>query len=340
MACYRTHRMKHVFSSAGIQTTEIMPERGRPTERSTMKVLIAGGNGYIGRHLSEALVRRGDRVVWLSRTPGRFSEDGLRHEEYHFDPVGSPADLSWREALTGADAVVNLSGAPIASRWNAAVKQALIDSRVETGRALVDAIAALPADERPEVYVTGSGIGIYGERGDALLDEHSTPGEDWLAQLAVAWEREARRAAEHGVRHVLVRTSVVLGDEGFLPKMLLPMKLFAGGPVGSGRQWFPWIHIDDIAGAYAFVIHEHGVVGAVNATAPESLRMSEFAAALGRALHRPSWFPVPLVVLRIVLGEVAPYTLFSQRAVPSALQSAGYEFRFPTIDEALGDLTA
>ncbi len=305
-----------------------------------MKVLIAGGNGYIGRHLSAALLRRGDRVVWLSRTVGRFAEDGLRHEEYHFDPVGSPADLTWREALKGADAVVNLSGAPIASRWNERVRQELYDSRVETGRALVDAIAAQPDNERPEVFVTGSGVGIYGERGDELLDERSTPGEDWLAQLAVAWEREARRAAEHGVRHVLVRTSVVLGDEGFLPKMLLPMRLFAGGPVGSGRQWFPWIHIDDIAEVYAFVIHERSVVGAVNATAPQSLRMSEFASALGRALHRPSWFPVPLAALRIVLGEVAPYTLFSQRAVPAALQNAGYEFRYPTIDGALLDLTA
>lgn len=304
-----------------------------------MRIVIAGGNGFIGRHLSELLTARGDTVIWLSRRIGRPGTEHLRAEEYAFDPLARPDDTSWRIALDGADAVVNLSGAPIASRWNERYKQELRDSRLLSARALIRAMAALPDERRPHVYVGASGIGVYGDRGDELLHESSEPGSDWLARLAVDWENVALGAADTGARVVVVRTSVVLGEEGFLPKMLLPMKLFAGGPVGSGRQWFPWIHVNDVAAVYAHAIDSPALEGPVIAAAPQQITMREFARALGHVLHRPSWFPVPAPILGIVLGEVAPYTLFSQRVVPESLTESGFSFEHPEIEEALRDLT-
>ncbi len=305
-----------------------------------MRIVIAGGNGFIGRHLSALLTQRGDEVIWLVRHPGRSGTEKLHAEEYAFDPVGSPDDTGWQQAVDGADAIVNLSGSPIASRWNARVKQELRASRLESARALIRAMARVPEERRPDVYVSASGIGIYGDRGAEALDESSPAGDDWLALLAVDWENVALGARDVGARTVLVRTSVVLGEEGFLPKMLTPMKLFAGGPVGSGKQWFPWIHIDDIAAVYAHAIDTPALKGPVIATAPEQLTMSQFAKALGRVLKRPSWFPVPGFVLSVILGEVAPYTLFSQRVKPTALVASGFHFAHPEIDEALRDLTS
>jgi len=304
-----------------------------------VRIVIAGGNGFIGRHLSTLLTQRGDEVIWLVRRPGRGGNEAVRAEEYAFDPVGSPDDTGWQQAVDGADAIVNLAGAPIASRWNARVKQELRDSRLLTARALIRAMAKVPTERRPDVYVSASGIGIYGDRGAEALDESSPVGTDWLALLAVDWENVALGARDAGARTVIVRTSVVLGEEGFLPKMLTPMKLFAGGPVGSGKQWFPWIHVDDIAAVYAHAIDTPGLKGPLIAAAPEQLTMAQFAKALGRVLHRPSWFPVPGFVLRVILGEVAPYTLFSQRVKPAALVASGFEFSHPRIDEALENLT-
>ena len=303
-----------------------------------MRIVIAGGNGFIGRHVSALLSARGDEVVWLSRHPGKTADHTLRAEEYAFDPIASPNDTDWHRAIDGADAVVNLSGAPIASRWNPRVKQELRESRLVSAKALIRAMAKVPPERRPDVYVSASGIGIYGDRGAETLSESSPAGTDWLALLAVDWENVAMGATDVGARAVMVRTSVVLGDTGFLPKMITPMKLFAGGPVGSGKQWFPWIHIDDIAAVYAHAIDTPSLKGPVIAAAPEQLTMGQFAGALGRVLHRPSWFPVPEFVLRIILGEVAPYTLFSQRVRPTALLASGFHFSHPNVDEALKDL--
>ena len=239
----------------------------------------------------------------------------------------------WAAEIPAADAVVNLSGYPIASRWNERAKRLLVESRIDTTRALGTAIAAAREQgSGPAVYVGACGIGIYGDAGDALLDEESPAGDDWLAQLAVAWEREALDVARCGCRVVTVRTGLVLGDEGLVPKLALPMKLFVGGPVGSGRQWVSWIGHDDIAGVYRFAIENEALSGPVNACAPEPVRMREFTATLGQVLGRPSWLPVPGFALRLVLGEVAPYTLFSQRASSAKLQAAGYRFREPDLE--------
>ncbi len=304
-----------------------------------MRIAIAGGNGFIGQRLTAQLLAAGHEVVWLSNRPGRFAL-GERHTEVPFTyltPLGEGPLPEWAAAVASADVVVNLSGHPIVMRWNEARKQLLRDSRVHTARAIKDAIMrARATGGGPSAYVGASAVGIYGDAGDTVLDESAPTGTDWLSQLGVTWERETFAVGEEtGVRTVAVRTGLVLGDEGFLPKMALPAKLFVGGPVGSGRQWTPWIHLDDVAAIYRFVIEHDGISGPVNAVAPDPVTMRDFSRALGRALKRPSWFPVPGFGLRIVLGEVAPYMVYSQRPTMRKLLDAGFQFTYPDIDAAL-----
>jgi hypothetical protein len=304
-----------------------------------MRIAIAGGNGFVGRALTARLLERGDEVVWLSHRPGRAAALGFPTvAEHAFDPAAT--DSAWAAAVRDADAVVNLSGHPIASRWSPRVKELLRSSRVDTNRALATVLARAAEDDpaHPRTLVTASGIGIYGDRSDEVLAEDAAPGRDWLAQLAVTWEAAAD--AGPAVRVAAVRTGITLGSEGFLPKMLLPMRLFAGGPVGSGRQYLAWIHLDDLTGIYDHVLHTGGISGPVNACAPGVVTMREFARALGRVTRRPSWFPVPAPMLRLVLGEVAPYTLFSQRASAERIQDAGYTFLHPEVEGALRDAVA
>lgn len=306
-----------------------------------MRVLIAGGNGFVGRALTRELQGAGHSVGWLSHRPGRAATLGFPGiNELAFVPHSE--NEAWVSAVADADAVVNLSGYPIASRWNAKVKHLIRESRIETNRALVRALVeAAEADpDRARVLVTASGIGIYGERGDEVLTEASAPGDDWLSRVAIDWEAATQPASDAGVRVAAVRTAVVLGREGVLPRMLLPMRLFMGGPIGSGRQYLAWIHLADLVGIYRYVIEHASVAGPVNACAPEQLTMAEFARALGKATHRPSWFPVPAFVLSVILGEVAPYTLFSQRATSAKIADAGYTFRFPDAVGALTDAVA
>ncbi len=307
-----------------------------------MRVAIAGGSGFIGRELTTQLLAEDAEVVWLSRRPGRTAApDGVRQVRFdHHD-----ADGTWAGEIATADAVVNLSGHPIASRWNSTVKRALRDSRVGTNRAIVRALAdAHAADpDRERVLVSASGIGYYGDCGNAVLDESTEAGADFLGQLAAEWEAAALEAARAGcARVVCVRTGLVLGNEGLVPRLALPMRLFVGGPVGlrARRQWVGWIHHADIAAVYRYAIATPALSGPVNAVAPEPTTMHGLSAALGRAMRRPSWLPVPGVALKVVLGEVAPYMLFSQRATPAALAATGFEFAHPDLAGAFADVTA
>jgi uncharacterized protein (TIGR01777 family) len=276
-----------------------------------MKVLIAGASGLIGTRLLAALHARGDEAVALPR----FGT--------------APWDVD------GVDAVVNLAGASIAGkRWSPEYKKELGDSRVLPTRALVEAIEK--ARQQPRVLVNGSAVGFYGDGGDKVIDESSGPGKDFLAGLVGAWEAEALKAP---VRTVVLRTGIVLSSKGgALEKMVPPFKAFVGGPIGSGKQWLPWIHLQDEVSAILFCLDHDSLQGPVNLAAPGIVNMKEFAKGLGRALHRPSWAPVPAPALRLAVGEFAEALLTGQRAVPKKLENAGFKFQFPTLDQALANL--
>jgi uncharacterized protein (TIGR01777 family) len=294
-----------------------------------MRVGVVGATGFVGRSLVAALIARGDEVVAYSRDPARARRSL---------PAGADAralEAITAEGVADLDAMVNLAGEPVgAKRWDDAFRAAIRESRVRTTRRVVDAIAG--ATPRPRVLVNASAVGFYGPRGDEEVTEAAPPGNDFLAGVCRDWEREAERAGAVGAREVRLRIGVVLGDGGgSLERMLLPFKLFVGGPVGDGRQWFPWVHLADVVGATLWALDHDDLRGPVNVTAPEPVRFADFAEALGRRLHRPSWLPVPAFALRLALGQMAEVVVTGQRAVPAALLASGYAFKYPRVAEAL-----
>ena len=248
-----------------------------------------------------------------------------------------PAGLA--PIVNGADAVVNLTGESIgARRWSAKRKQEILSSRVETTRTIVEAIGR--TSKKPSTLLNASAVGYYGIVENGEVTENHPPGNDFLADVCVRWEEEARKAERFGVRVVLPRTGVVLAkDGGALRRMTLPFKLFAGGPLGSGNQWFPWIHIEDEIGAMNHILQHPTISGPVNLAAPQPITMRQFCSALGKAMHRPSWAPVPTFVLKIILGEMAEaLVLGSQKAVSQKLLDSGYRFKYSSIDDALAQI--
>lgn len=298
-----------------------------------MQVVVSGATGFVGRHLVAQLQERGDEVVAVTRDTGkalRLLGRGVRAVTWREDEL--------REAVGSAGAIVNLAGEIIfGQRWSAAQKQRILDSRVEATEKLV---AAIQRDgPKPAVLVSGSAIGYYGAHEDEDLDEGSPPGDDFLADVCKRWESAALAAEEAGVRTVVIRTGIVLGQGGgALQRMAMPFRLFAGGPVGSGRQWFSWIHIDDLTGIILHAIDSEDLRGPLNATAPEPRTNVDFSKALGRALGRPSWIPVPAFALRLLFGEGAGFLVTGQRVLPKRTEASGYSFKYPTAEEALADL--
>lgn len=301
-----------------------------------MKIVLAGGTGFIGGALVAALLERGDAVVLLTRDPAAAQ----RHWDGKVDArLWNGRDPGpWVLAVDGADAVINLAGESVAGgRWTPERKLALIKSRVDSTRALIAAVEA--AKERPLVLVNASAVGFYGASPEGDCAEDAPRGSDFLAALCGQWERDAREADKLGARTVMTRFGVVLGKGGgALAKMLTPFKLGVGGPLGSGRQPFPWVHVDDAAGAILFAVDEAKLTGPVNVTAPEAATNASFTKALGRALRRPAFLPAPAFALRLALGEMSSMLLGGQKAAPKKLLAHGYRFRHPSLDGALASL--
>jgi uncharacterized protein (TIGR01777 family) len=315
-----------------------------------MKIVVAGGTGFLGAPLGSALLQDGHQVVVLTR--GAPSTDGAERgvpaqrdrgagapgvttspRKVTWTPNGAPGP--WADELDGAGVVVNLAGESIAARrWTAAQKQRILDSRLLATRSLVEAIRG--AARPPQVFVSGSAVGYYGPRGDEMVTEDTPPGSDFLARVCVQWEAEAQRAGS-STRVVCLRTGLPLErDGGALPKMLPPFWFGAGGPVGSGRQYWPWIHRQDWIDLVRFAIRTPAVTGPLNATSPLPVTNADFARALGRALRRPAFMPAPGFALKLLLGEMAAALLLSgQRAVSAKAEGAGYAFTYKQLDQAL-----
>jgi len=304
-------------------------------EDTKIRVLITGGTGLIGRALSASLVDDGHEVIVLSRRPERASglPDGVRVEGWDAHTAEG-----WGTLVSGAGAIVNLAGENIAAgRWTASRKRRILESRVNAGKAVVEAVES--ATRKPGVVVQASGVGYYGSCGDEEVTEETPAGDDFLAQLAVAWEASSAGVEAWGVRRAIARTGVVLSMQGgALPRMLLPFRLFLGGRLGSGRQWFPWIHVADEVDVIRFLIDNESAGGPFNLTAPNPVTNAEFSRTVGRQLRRPAFMPIPAFVLRLLFGEMATALLDGQRATPQRLLQLGFTFRFPQAHSALQDV--
>ena len=299
-----------------------------------MKVLISGGSGFIGSHLVASLVNDGHEVVVLSRRPEtKTPPKGVRYVAWD----GRTPNGEWVKELSGAQGIINLAGASIGSwPWTRQRMAELLSSRVSATGALLQALERTPAEFRPPVLVSASGIDYYGDRGDEVITEDSDPGDSFLASLSKQWEAEAQKAEPFGVRVARIRTAMVFGREAFAFRLLtLPFRLFVGGPLGSGRQWFTWIHIDDMVGLYRLALEDARVSGPLNAVAPDIRRERDVAKEIGRVLHRPAVFPAPAFALRLVLGKEAQLLLHGRHAKPARALTYGYRFRRGGLQEAL-----
>ena len=297
-----------------------------------MKILITGATGFLGRRVCEVLSQAGHTIVALSRDPTKAKQRvPALTEAFRWDALA--------EALKSCDAIVNLAGETVAGRWTDEKKKAIRDSRVLGTRNLVESLTKL--DSRPKVLISASAIGYYGDRGEETLTEDSPPGSDFLAQVCQAWESEAARAENFGIRVVRLRIGLVLGPGGGALQAMLPIfKLGLGGPLGSGRQFWSWVHRDDVAGAILFALERDDLRGPINVTAPQLVRQRDFAQILGRVLRRPAILPAPAFALKLILGEFASELLSSKKVLPQRLQQQGYQFRFAELEPALRALVA
>lgn len=298
-----------------------------------MKIVIAGGTGFIGRQLCQDLVQVGHSLIVLSRRPD--SAPAPANAQCRVIQWNGREDGSWTTHCDGAEVVINLSGAPIADkRWTPARKRELVDSRVLTTRALLTSIGKW--NTKPHTFITASGVGFYGDRGREEVNEESSPGKGFLAELCEVWEGAARQGESLGLRILPVRFGMVLGlHGGALPKMAFPFRFFLGGPILPGSQFVSWIHLTDLSRLLIWLITNPSISGPVNGVAPDSVPMREFCARLGAAMKRPSWFPVPGFILRIALGELAGMLTTGQRVYPKRALEGGFTFLYPGLPAAL-----
>ncbi len=300
-----------------------------------MRIFVTGGSGFVGTALCRSLLSQGNEVTALSR-----NQMGAAALPPGVDVcIGNPtAPGPWQEVAATFDAFINLAGANIFGRWSKGYKALINSSRVDTTRLLVEAIGQRQSPE-PAVLVSASGVGYYGFCGDEELTEPSPPGDDFLAEVCRQWEAEAQKAKDHGARVVLARFGVVLGKGGGALAQMVPVfRLGLGGPLGSGRQWFSWIHRADLVAAISFLLHSEGLSGPVNCVTPQPVRNRDLAKELGRVLKRPAFMPAPGFAIKAVMGELGSVLLEGQRVLPAALMGAGFHFSFPTLAQALTDL--
>jgi len=300
------------------------------------RIVITGATGLIGRKLVRALIHRGDNVIVFSRDAEKaksFFPKAMESVEWNYQHPEQ-----WKYKIERTDAVVHLAGVNLfVKRWNDEFKRVVLESRELSTKNLVEAIKS--CTNKPEVFVSASGIGYYGDCGETMLNENSAKGNDFLADVCEVWENESVNVEESGVRSVQIRTGIVLtAEDGALKQMLLPFKLFIGGHLGNGKQWASWLHIDDIVEIYLHAIDNSSLTGSLNASSPNPMRMKEFAQTLARVLHRPSLFPVPKFILRLVVGEASEVVLASQRIDVKKLVESGYKFKFEILEDALRDL--
>ncbi|MCC3412353.1 MAG: TIGR01777 family oxidoreductase [Microcoleus sp. PH2017_29_MFU_D_A] len=306
-----------------------------------MKVAIAGATGFVGSRLVEKLQAAGHQVVVLSRDAAKAGRVFPASAYPNLEVVAyTPAESGdWQNSIAGCDAVVNLAGVPIAEeRWTAARQQAILDSRRLTTAKLVEAI--VNANPKPSVFVSASAIGYYGTSETAEFDESSPAGNDFLAAVCKDWEAAAQPAKNAGTRLAILRLGIVLGMGGALAKMLPPFKLFAGGPIGTGKQWFSWIHREDVVDLILYSLQNSQVQGVLNATAPNPVRMNELCQTLGEVLSRPSWLPVPGFALEMLLGDGAKVVLEGQKVLPKQTLASGFQYQYPMLKLALEEILA
>jgi uncharacterized protein (TIGR01777 family) len=301
-----------------------------------MKVAITGATGLVGSRLVERLHKQGEQILVLTRNAS-FAQKVFPSQNFPnveivaYTPTKSGA---WQDAIAGCDAVINLAGEPIGEgRWTPERKQEILNSRQLGTQKIVEAIAK--ANLKPRVLVNTSAIGYYGTSETATFDEASASGNDFLAQVCQAWEAEATKVKDAGVRLVILRFGIVLGNGGALAKMIPPFQLFAGGPIGSGRQWFSWIHIDDLVNLILQALNQSDMEGVYNATAPNPVRMNDLSHTLGEVLHRPSWLPVPAFAIEALLGDGAIVVLQGQQVLPKRTLDSGFQFQYPNLKPAL-----
>jgi uncharacterized protein (TIGR01777 family) len=297
-----------------------------------MKIFVSGGTGFVGTSLVRYLLDIGHSVI---ATGSSSAPESVDHENFLFISADTTKKGPWQDSLNNIDALINLTGRTIFNRWSERYKKEIYNSRILTTRNLVEAMP----DDKAVVLCSTSAVGYYGDRGEEILKEDAGPGNDFLATVSMDWEKEALLAERKGARVAIMRFGVVLGKNGgALLKMIPAFKSFAGGPVGSGDQWFPWIHMDDLISAMVHIIENQDMKGPVNFCAPNPVRNRDFAKALGKVLGRPSFMRTPSFMIRTLMGEMGTALLGSQRTVPDKLLKSGFEFQYPDVEKALGHL--